>query len=76
VVFRRFLLLDPMADFTAIPGQAQATLEVMAAPLQLTATERLKLAEMVRTRKLISDKAGRLPVAVIERLLQEMRSGS
>jgi hypothetical protein len=65
-----------MADFTAIPGQAQATLEVMAAPLQLTATERLKLAEMVRTRKLTTDKAGRLPMAVIERLLQEMRSGS
>ncbi len=65
-----------MADLSPIPGQAQASLEVMAAPLQLTATERLKLAEMVRTRKLISDKAGRLPVAVIERLLQEMRSGS
>jgi hypothetical protein len=65
-----------MADFTAIPGQSQATLEVMAAPLQLTATERLKLAEMVRTRKLTTDKAGRLPMAVIERLLQEMRSGS
>jgi hypothetical protein len=76
VVFRRFLLLDPMADFTAIPGQAQATLEVMAAPLQLTATERLKLAEMVRTRKLMTDKAGRLPMAVIERLLEEVRHGA
>jgi hypothetical protein len=67
---------DPIADFTAIPGQAQASLEVMAAQLQITATERLKLAEMVRTRKLTTDKAGRLPVVVIERLLAKVRSGS
>lgn len=65
-----------MADLSPIPGQAQASLEVMAVPLQITAAERLKLAEMVRTRKLMSDKAGRLPVAVIERLLAEVRSGS
>ncbi len=48
----------------------------MAAQLQITATERLKLAEMVRTRKLTTDKAGRLPVVVIERLLAKVRSGS
>jgi hypothetical protein len=75
-VVRRLLSSDLMADLSPIPGQAQASLEVMAAPLQITAAERLKLAEMVRTRKLMSDKAGRLPVAVIERLLQEVRSGS
>ncbi len=73
---RRLLSSDLMADLSPIPGQAQATLEVMAGPLQLTATERLKLAEMVRTRKLMSDKAGRLPVAVIERLLAEVRHGA
>ena len=65
-----------MADLSPISGQAQASLEVMAAPLQITASERLQLAEFVRTRKLTTDKAGRLPMAVIERLLQEMRSGS
>ncbi len=65
-----------MADFTAIPGQAQASLETLAAPLQLTATERLKLAELVRTRKVTADKAGRLPMAVIERLLAEVRHGA
>ncbi|WP_398335182.1 hypothetical protein [Vulcanococcus sp.] len=48
----------------------------MAAPLQITASERLKLAEMVRTRKLMSDKAGRLPMAVIEQLLAEVRHGA
>jgi hypothetical protein len=76
VVFRRFLLHDLMADLSPIPGQAQASLEVMAAPLQITASERLQLAELVRTRKLLTDKAGRLPVSVIERLLEEVRSGS
>ncbi len=65
-----------MADLSPIPGQAQASLEVMAAPLQITASERLKLAEMVRTRKLMSDKAGRLPMAVIEQLLAEVRHGA
>jgi hypothetical protein len=67
---------DPMADLSPIPGQAQASLEVMAAPLQITASERLQLAELVRTRKLTADKAGRLPVAVIERLLEEVRHGA
>lgn len=65
-----------MTDFNPIPGQAQASLEVMAAPLQISASERLQLAELVRTRKLMTDKAGRLPVAVIEALLREVRSES
>jgi hypothetical protein len=75
-VVRRLLSSDLMADLSPIPGQAQASLEVMAAPLQITASERLKLAEMVRTRKLMSDKAGRLPMAVIEQLLAEVRHGA
>ncbi len=55
---------------------AIAAPDVLADALKITASERLQLAELVRTRKLTTDKAGRLPMAVIERLLQEMRSGS
>jgi hypothetical protein len=61
-------------NFQPIAGQAQATVEVMAAPLQITAAERLRLAELIRTRRLPSDKAGRLPVSVIESLLREVRA--
>lgn len=63
-----------MTDFTSIPGQAQASLEVISAPLQISATERVQLAELIRTRKLPADKAGRLPVALIESLLREVRA--
>jgi hypothetical protein len=59
-----------------IAGQAQATVDVMAAPLQITAAEGLRLAELIRTRRLPSDKAGRLPVSVIESLLRELRCES
>ena len=59
-----------------IAGQPQATIDVMATPLQITAAERLQLAELIRTRRLPSDKAGRLPVSVIESLLREVRCGS
>jgi hypothetical protein len=59
-----------------VSGKARASVETMADALKITASERLQLAELVRTRKLMTDKAGRLPVSVIERLLEEVRSGS
>ncbi len=43
--------------------------------LKITAAERLRLAELIRRRSL-ADPQGRLPVAVIERLLQEVRHGA
>ena len=68
--------MGPVQKNQSSSGQAQATVEVMSTPLQISATERLRLAELIRTRKLPADKAGRLPVALIERLLEEVRSES
>ncbi len=65
-----------MADFTAIPGQAQATLEVMAAPLQITASERLQLAELVRKRDVPVSRDGAIPLDALVSLLEEVRHGA
>jgi hypothetical protein len=65
-----------MTYLEPIAGRGISTVETMAAPLQITAAERLRIAELVRTRKLPTDKQHRLPVAVIESLLREVRSES
>ncbi len=49
--------------------------DVLADALKITAAERLQLAELI-CRRSLADLQGRLPVAVIERLLQEVRSGA
>jgi hypothetical protein len=68
VVFRRFLIRQTMSD--PVP-------HAIAPPdaLKITAAERLRLAELIRRRSL-ADPQGRLPVAVIERLLAEVRRGA
>lgn len=55
--------------------QAIASPDVLAGALKMTATERLRLAELIRRRSL-ADPQGRLPLTVIERLLEEVRSES
>jgi len=63
-------------NFEPIAGRGISTVETMAEALQITAAERLRIAELVRTRQLPLDKQHRLPVAVIESLLREVRSES
>jgi hypothetical protein len=72
VVFRRFLIRQTMSD--PVP-HANAAPDVMADALKISADERLRLAELIRRRSL-ADPQGRLPVAVIERLLAEVRRGA
>ena len=62
------MTLEPIA------GRGIATVETMSAPLQISRAERVRIAELVRTRKLPTDKQHRLPIAVIESLLREVRS--
>jgi hypothetical protein len=76
VVFRRFLLHDLMADLSPIPGQAQASLEVMAPPLQITASERLQLTELVRKRDVPMSRDGAIPLDALVSLLEEVRHGA
>ncbi len=76
MVFRRFLLHDLMADLSPIPGQAQASLEVMAAPLQINASERLQLAELVRKRDVPMSRDGAIPLDALVSLLEEVRHGA
>ncbi len=59
---------DPVPHPIAAP-------DVLADALKITAAERLQLAELIRRRSL-ADLQGRLPVAVIERLLAEVRHGA
>jgi hypothetical protein len=73
VVFRRFLLHDLMADLSPIPGQAQASLEVMAPPLQITASERLQLTELVRKRDVPMSRDGAIPLDALVSLVRELR---
>jgi hypothetical protein len=46
----------------------------MAAPLRLSATERLQLAELIRLRSL-ADRSGHLAVASLQTLIEEVRRG-
>jgi hypothetical protein len=64
---------DPMADLSPISGQAQASLEVMAAPLQITASERLQLAELVRKRDVPMSRDGAIPLDALVSLVRELR---
>lgn len=58
------------------PAVAHSTVEVMAPVLKISATERLKLAELIRRRQVPMSREGRIPVTVIESLLREVRSES
>ena len=58
------------------PAVAHSTLEVMAPVLKISATERLKLAELIRRRQVPMSSEGRIPVVVIQSLLREVRSES
>ena len=62
-----------MADLSPISGQAQASLEVMAAPLQITASERLQLAELVRKRDVPMSRDGAIPLDALVSLVRELR---
>jgi len=64
------MTLEPIA------GRGIATVETLSVPLRISRAERVRIAELVRTRKLPTDKQHRLPVAVIESLLREVRNGS
>jgi hypothetical protein len=70
----RLSFSDLMADLSPLPGQARASLETMAAPLRLSATERLQLAELIRLRSL-ADRSGHLAVASLQTLIEEVRRG-
>ena len=58
------------------PAVAHSTVEVMAPVLKISATERLKLAELIRRRQVPMSREGRIPVVVIQSLLREVRSES
>jgi hypothetical protein len=62
-----------MADLSPISGQAQASLEVMAAPLQITASERLQLTELVRKRDVPMSRDGAIPLDALVSLVRELR---
>jgi hypothetical protein len=59
---------DPVPHAIAAP-------DVLADALKISADERLRLAELIRRRSL-ADPQGRLPVAVIQCLLEEVRHGA
>ena len=71
-----FSHIETMTYLEPIAGRGIATVETVSEVLQITAAERLRIAELVRTRQLPLDKQHRLPVSVIESLLREVRSES
>ncbi len=75
-MFRRFLLHDLMADLSPIPGQARSTIAAMAPALKLNQVERLKLAELLRTRKVPTSREGAVSVEVLVSLVRELRGES
>jgi hypothetical protein len=62
-----------MTYLEPVAGRGIATVETFSEVLQISAAERLRIAELVRTRQLPMDKQHRLPIAVIESLLREVR---
>lgn len=68
-----FSHIETMTYLEPIAGRGIATVETFSEVLQITAAERVRIAELVRTRKLPLDKQHRLPIAVIESLLREVR---
>ena len=62
--------LEPVA------GKATATIKAMAPALKLNQLERVKLAEMLRTRKVPTDRNGAVSLDVLVSLVREMRGES
>ena len=60
-------------QFQPVPGQGHASVEVLADALRITPTERLKIAELIRKRKITPGSKGRLPVDQIASMLRELR---
>ncbi len=61
------MTLEPTA------GQARSTIKAMTKPLKLNQLERVKLAEMLRTRKVPTDRNGAVDMDVLVSLVREMR---
>ena len=68
-----FLIRSTMTDLTPIAGQARSTIAAMAPALKLNQVERLKLAEMLRTRKVPTSREGAVSVEVLVSLVRELR---
>jgi len=56
-----------------VPGQGHASVEVLVDAMKITPTERLKIAELIRKRKITPGSKGRLPVDQIASMLRELR---
>jgi hypothetical protein len=70
VVFRRFLLRQTMSD--PVP-HAIAAPDVLADALKITASERLRLAEMIRKRDVPMSRDGAIPLDALVTLVRELR---
>lgn len=62
-----------MSNLEPVAGQARSTIKAMAPALKLNQLERVKLAEMLRTRKVPTSRDGAVPVDVLVSLVRELR---
>ena len=62
-----------MNNLEPTAGQARSTIKAMAPALKLNQLERMKLAEMLRTRKVPTDRNGAVDMDVLVSLVREMR---
>ncbi len=62
-----------MTTFEPVAGKATSTITAMAPALKLNQVERLKLDELLRTRKVPTDRNGAVPVDVLVSLVRELR---
>ena len=60
-------------QFESLPGRGHASVEVLVDAMKITPTERLKIAELIRKRKITPGSKGRLPVEQIASMLRELR---
>ena len=76
-LLRRLSPFPPMNNnLEPVAGKATATIKAMAPALKLNQLERVKLAEMLRTRKVPTDRNGAVSLDVLVSLVREMRGES
>lgn len=66
----------PMSNLEPVAGQARSTIKAMAPALKLNQLERVKLAEMLRTRKVPTDRNGAVAMDALIALVRELRGES
>ena len=59
--------------FEPVSGKARASVETMAGALKITASERLRLAEMIRKRDVPMSRDGAIPLDALVTLVRELR---